>query len=367
MSALMKREHVFLVAVWLLIAIVFVLFAKMILPFITPVAWAVVLAVTWNPLHKALAKRVRPPGLAAALSTAAVALVIVAPATYIGVQVVDEATAVYERFQTGTTSTTIDELATRFDPVIQAWSSKLSGFIDTSSWDFRTIVTGVAGKVNEWVAEHAADTLANVGKVILQFFLMLVTMYYIFKDGLLFKQRLKESIPLSNTRSEELMDHITEVLKAAIFGSLVVAAIQGAIGGLLFLVLGLPSPILWGAVMMFFALIPLLGAFVVYIPAAVVLLIDGSYIKAIVLLVAGIGIVSQIDNFLRPLLMAGRTKIHPLLLFFAILGGVSAFGFVGLVVGPVIAALFVVILDVYRQEVGETIGAKPLGSPPANG
>ena len=191
---------------------------------------------------------------------------------------------------------------------------------------------------------------------------MLVSMYYIFKDGELFKDRLKEAIPLSNKHSEDIMAHVTEVLKAAIFGSLVVAAIQGAIGGMLFLVLGLPSPILWGAVMMFFALIPLLGAFVVYIPAAFVLIADGSYIKAVILLVAGVGIVSQIDNLLRPLLMAGRTKIHPFLLFFAILGGISTFGFVGLVAGPVIAALFVVILNVYRREVGDTIGAKPAGS-----
>lgn len=362
MAPMMKRESVFLVAVWLCIAVVLALFGKMILPFITSAAWAVVLAVTWHPLHRALAKRIRPPGLAAAMSTAAVALVIIAPSTYVGVLIIDEAKAAYEHFQGGASSTTIDELATRFDPVIQAWSSKLSGFIDTSGWDFRAMVTGIAAKVNEWAAKHAATTLANVGKVILQFFLMLVTIYYIFKDGVLFKQRLIESIPLSNARSEELMHHITEVLKSAIFGSLVVAAIQGGLGALLFLVLGLPSPILWGAVMMFFALIPLLGAFVVYIPAALVLLMDGSYIKAVILLAAGIGIVSQIDNFLRPMLMAGRTKIHPLLLFFSILGGVSAFGFVGLVAGPVIAALVVVILDVYRREVGETIGSKPAGA-----
>lgn len=362
MPPLMKRENVFLVAVWLSIAVVFFLFGKMILPFVAPIAWAVVLAVTWNPLHRALAKKVRHPGLAAALSTMAVALVIIAPAAYIGVLLVDEAKTVYERFTVGQSSTTIDELATRFDPIIQTWGAKLSGFVDVSGWDFRTIVTNIAGKVNGWVAKYAASMLANIGKVTLQFFLMLVSIYYIFKDGELFKERLKEAIPLSNNRSEDLMAHITEVMKSAIFGTLVVAAIQGAIGGVLFLVLGLPSPILWGAVMMFFALIPLLGAFVVYIPAAIVLLVGGSYVKATILLVAGVGVVSQIDNFLRPLLMAGRTKIHPALLFFAILGGVSAFGFVGLVAGPVIAALLVVILDVYRQEVGSTIGARPAGA-----
>ncbi len=362
----MKREHVFLVAVWFSIAVVFVLFGKLILPFIVPMAWAVILAIMWSPVHRTLSKRVRPPGLAAALSTLAVALVIIAPATYISVLLVQEATGVYEKFSAESVSATMDELGTRIDPIIRSWGQRLSGFVDLSSWDFRTIVTRVAGKANDWAGKYASSMATNIGKVILQFFLMLVTIYYFFKDGQVFKKALTESIPLSNSRSDELMAQITGVIKSAIFGSLVVAAIQGAIGGLLFAILGLPSPILWGGVMMFFALIPLLGAFVVYIPAALVLFTDGSPVKAGILLVVGIGVVSQIDNILRPLLMAGRTNLHPLLLFFSILGGVSAFGPVGLVAGPVIAALFVVILDVYRSEVGGAAAAKPTGSSDKN-
>lgn len=358
----MKRENVFLVAVWLSISVVFILFYKMIVPFVAPIAWAIVLVVSWNPIHRQLAEKVRPRGIAAAISTVTVALVILAPAAYIGTTLIREASGLYEHFQTGAASRVMDELSTRFDPVIHSWGSKLSGFIDVSGWSFRSLLTDIAARVNEWAVRHSAAMLANMGRVTLQFFLMLVTIYYLFKDGAVFKDRLKEAIPLSNKRSEELMAHMTEVLRSAIFGTLVVAAIQGAIGGLLFLILGLPSPILWGAVMAFFALIPVLGAFVVYIPAALILLAEGDYVKAVILLVAGVGIVSQIDNFLRPLLMAGRTKIHPLLLFFAILGGVSAFGFVGLVAGPVVAALMVVILDVYRQEVGDPIGGRPAGS-----
>jgi len=104
-----------------------------------------------------------------------------------------------------------------------------------------------------------------------------------------------------------------------------------------------------GTVMAFFALIPFLGAFVVYLPAAIWLVIAGSYIKATILVVFGVAIVSQIDNFLKPLLISGRTQLHPLLLFFSILGGIQVFGFLGVVLGPVVAAVFVGVFDLYRH------------------
>lgn len=344
-----KREWVFLAALLAFIVCVFVLFYKLIVPFFAPIAWAVIFVVTCNPAHQWLAARVRPRGLAAFISTTAVALLILGPAIWLIMTLVGEARNLYDWIQTGEwTSQAIKDLAARIDPIILELNHRLSGFVDLSKWDFQSVALSFIGKLSKWIVDNTSSGLANVGKVALQFLMMLLTMYYLFKDGASLFENVKSAIPLPGKRPGEMLSHVTDVVRATIYGGLVVAAIQGTLGGLLFWILGLPSPVLWGAVMAFFALIPLLGAFVVYIPAAIVLFAGGFYIKAIVLIAVGIGLVSQIDNILRPMLISGKTQMHPLLLFFSIAGGVSVFGLLGLVLGPVIAALFIALLEVYR-------------------
>lgn len=344
-----KREWVFLAALLAFIVCVFVLFYKLMVPFFAPIAWAVIFVVTCNPAHQWLAARVHPRGLAAFISTSAIAILILAPSIWLIMTLVGEARHLYDWIQSGEwTSQAINDLAARIDPIIQELNYRLSGFVDLSKWDFQSVALSFIGKLSKWIVDNTSSGLANVGKVALQFLMMLLTMYYLFKDGASLFENVKSAIPLPGKRPGEMLSHVTDVVRATIYGGLVVAAIQGTLGGLLFWILGLPSPVLWGAVMAFFALIPLLGAFVVYIPAAIVLFAGGFYIKAIILLAVGIGLVSQIDNILRPMLISGRTQMHPLLLFFSIAGGVSVFGLLGLVLGPVIAALFIALLEVYR-------------------
>jgi len=132
------------------------------------------------------------------------------------------------------------------------------------------------------------------------------------------------------------------------YGGVAVALMQGMLGGVLFAIMGISSPVFWGAVMAFLSLLPFVGAFIVYVPAGIVLMLTGSMIKGIIVIAVGIGILSQIDNFVRPMLISGRTSIHPLLLFFSILGGISLFGLLGLVVGPIVAACLVILLKVFE-------------------
>lgn len=351
MPELIRREYIFAAALFALIVGVFVLFFKLIIPFFAPIAWAVIFVVTVHPAHRRLQHLVRSRGLAAFLSTVAVAILILGPATYLIITLLGEAGRLYQWLQVNWASQTISVLAERVDPIIRTLQERLQGVIDLSKVDFQTIALNFVGKVTNIIAVRGTATLADIGKVALQFLMMLLTMYYLFKDGSLLFEKVRQAVPLPEDRSGSMLNHIADVVRATIYGGLVVAAIQGTLGGLLFLILGLPSPVLWGSVMGFFALIPLLGAFVVYIPAALILFASGAYIKAFILLAVGIGVVSQIDNVLRPLLISGRTQLHPLLLFFAIAGGVSVFGLLGLVLGPVAAALFIGIFEVYRMAI----------------
>jgi predicted PurR-regulated permease PerM len=140
------------------------------------------------------------------------------------------------------------------------------------------------------------------------------------------------------------------VLYASVFSGLVVAAVQGAIGGILFWVLGIGAPVLWGIVMAFLSLLPVLGAWMVWVPAAIYLVAVGSYIKAAILLGVGVVVISMIDNVLRPILLSGRAQMNGLLVFISILGGIAAFGLLGIVLGPILVALGSAVLEFYTAE-----------------
>jgi predicted PurR-regulated permease PerM len=139
------------------------------------------------------------------------------------------------------------------------------------------------------------------------------------------------------------------VIAASVYGVLVIAVIQGILGGLAFWALGLPSPLLWGVVMIFLSMIPMAGSFVVWVPAAGYLGLSGHWGKALILAVWGTFVIGTVDNFLRPKLVGERTKLHELFIFFSVLGGLQVFGVIGLVLGPVIVAVTIALLDVLRQ------------------
>jgi len=177
--------------------------------------------------------------------------------------------------------------------------------------------------------------------------LTLFTMYYFFIDGERLVAKVKRLIPLSDAdQVESIFAQLHSITHATMFGGTMVALLQGFIGGVLFAAVGIGSPVFWGALMAFLAIIPFVGASIVYIPAGIILILGGSWIKGIVVLAVGGVIISQIDNVVRPLLISKGAQIHPLLLFFAIMGGISLFGILGLVVGPLIAAVFMTLLHI---------------------
>jgi predicted PurR-regulated permease PerM len=141
-------------------------------------------------------------------------------------------------------------------------------------------------------------------------------------------------------------------------GGVVVALLQGVLGGALFAIMGISSPIFWGAIMAFLAIIPIVGASIVYIPAGIILIIGGSYVKGIIVIAIGSLVISQTDQVVRPLLISGRAEMHPLLLFFSIMGGIMLFGLLGLVMGPIIAAVFVTVIKDIEEKLHSNDGAK---------
>jgi predicted PurR-regulated permease PerM len=311
-------------------------------PFIGVLLWAVVLVVVFYPAHRRLVAFTGSPTGAAALSTLLVIVTILLPVVAVTVAVVRELRGAMELAEGG-----ISRLMDL--PILQPALQWLGQYVDVDAWRSTRYA---AERLQRWSAAIAGPTLLFVGGVlsgVVQTLLVIFTMFYFFRDAESLRRALYDIVPLEYEQSHEIMVRTQEVIGATIYGVLAISAIQGTLGGFIFAILGIPSPLIWGVVMFLMSMIPMAGAFVVWVPAALYLLLIGSYIKALVLVAWGVVVIGSIDNFLSPRLVGRRARLHELLIFFSVLGGLQVFGVLGLVLGPVLAAITLALIEVVRQ------------------
>jgi hypothetical protein len=199
------------------------------------------------------------------------------------------------------------------------------------------------------LANRTVGVVGGVLSAVVQTLLVVFTMFYLFRDGDAIRYAAYDVLPLDRSQASDIVTRTREVVAATVYGVLVISGIQGSLGGMVFWALGLPSPLLWGVVMFFLSMIPMAGAFLVWAPAAVYLAFSGAWAKAIFLTAWGVLVVGSIDNFLSPLLVGKRTRLHELLIFFSVLGGLQVFGVLGLVLGPVTVAITLALFEVVRE------------------
>ena len=225
-----------------------------------------------------------------------------------------------------------------------------------------TVVGWIEREVN--ISQQIEQAAANVLKmakgflsgsiyVVTGLLITLFLLFYFFRDQDTIVGGLRKALPLSPRETDDVFRNVSDTIYAIVYGSLFLALVQGTLGGLMFWILGLPSPLLWGAVMAVLAVLPVLGAAIVWVPAAIYLAITGSWEKALILTAWGAIAVGLIDNLLYPLIVKGRLRLHTVPVFISILGGLLAFGAVGLVLGPVVLALAVALGDVWRRRMAQ--------------
>ncbi len=328
-------------------------------PFFIPIAWAAIFAILFSPVNRRTQKIIPQPEIRATLLTILVILILVIPTVLLGILLVAEVVSTYELVQNWFRSGAYDQVLQFFQrPFIMDIRDQLDDFIDFQSIDLYSVVSSVMQRLSRFAVSQATDIVQNFSRTLFSFILMVFTLFFFFRDGSRIVEFIRGIIPLSDRRRQEIVDQFSEVITATVLGDLVVALLQGFLGGVAFAVLGLPSPVFWGALMAFLSILPVVGAPLIYMPAGLVLLLQNEYVRGIILLIWGSIVVSQIDNFLRPILISGRTKLHTLVLFFSILGGLYVFGFLGIIAGPMIAALLFTILRMYREKVVESEGVK---------
>lgn len=313
-------------------------------PFLLVLLWAVVLAVVFAPAHQRITARVASPTIAAAVSTLLVVVTILGPVTFITIAVVNEArnaAAALGAHQ----GPWLDPQSPIAGPMLR-WLAQYVDVQQLQSPDF------VREKLQTFSASLALGTLGLVGGVlaaIVQVFLVVFTLFYLFRDGRAISTALFDLVPLEEAQMNGVVARTRDVIAGSVYGVVMISAIQGALGCFIFWALGLPSALLWGVVMFFLSMIPSAGAFLVWAPAAIYLAVSGAWVKAIVLAVWGVLVVGAIDNVLSPRLVGKRTSMHELLIFFAVLGGIQAFGVLGVVLGPVVIAITQALMEIVRE------------------
>jgi len=344
----MKREHL-LVALFLLITGAFVyLFYRIIIPFFVPICWAAVLVILFFPLYDKVRTKVKSKRLASMLLCLFIVVLIIGPITYLFAALVKEAADAVAKVNAMYKDGQLDKFLAIDLPWVNAIKAKLSQYYDLSQINLDQLIKDSMNKVSGAILNQTSWLIANATKGVFYFILMIFTMYYFFKDGEGIIRQLKRLMPIPPVQVELMFNQLRDVIQATMYGGVVVALIQGLLGGTLFAVMGISSAVFWGAIMAFLSIIPFLGAFIIYVPAGIILIAGGSYIKGIVVIAVGIIVISQIDNVLRPFLISGRTAMHPLMLFFAIMGGIALLGLLGVVVGPMIAAVFITLLKIFE-------------------
>lgn len=244
------------------------------------------------------------------------------------------------------------------NPNIKIVVNKVLSLFNISEGDFQK---AIAGSISQLVKESLGiikSGIGNVASAALDFVFMLFSTFFLLDDGLAFLEKISNYMPFSNKQREKLIKQVRDIIISTIYGGVTVAIAQGLIGGIALSILGVPSAVVWGLAMFIASFIPLLGTFAVWGPAALYLLLQGFYLKSIILILIGVFGISMADNILRPMIIKGKTRMPTLAIFFSILGGIKFFGFIGFIMGPLVLASFISVVEIFRYTEEERAAEK---------
>jgi predicted PurR-regulated permease PerM len=338
----------------LMIIAVSLAFLWILLPFYGAVLWGTITAILFVPLHRRLLESMKQRRNLAAISTVMIIIVIVIlPMALIGASLTQEALGFYGRVQSGELN--LVRFFQQVQDILPAWvTNLLDRFGLASLGAVQEKLTTALMKGSQYVATQALNIGQSTFDFVVSLFVMLYLLFFLLRDEDALSKRIRDAIPLPAEQQKALLLKFTTVIRATVKGDMLVALLQGTLGGLIFWFLGIGAPLLWGVVMAFFSLVPAIGAGLIWIPVAVYLLATGAIWQGMVLIAFGALVIGLVDNFLRPILVGKDTKMPDYVVLISTLGGIATFGLNGFVIGPVIAAMFIAAWDIFsasRQSV----------------
>jgi predicted PurR-regulated permease PerM len=311
-------------------------------PFLMPLGWAAVFAVIFYSLNKRLEQR-WGRNLSAALSTAGVTLILIVPALLLMTLFVREGIDATRDLQASMA-------AGEYGGFNRAWGWIAAHVAAQPDVNLPGLVRQGASRLGGYLASELGAVLRNIALFLFELVVMLFALFYFLRDGAAIMRRIRLFLPFEEAVREKMLAEARDLIFASVTTSLVIAAVQGIICGGAFAIVGVGSPLFWGVVMAFLSLLPVVGAWPVWILAAIWLFSTGHAARALLLVGVCGGLGSTIDNILRPVLLGGRSSLNGLLVFISVLGGIAVFGALGVVLGPIVVATAVGVLDVYSEK-----------------
>lgn len=348
-------SHYFLIG----LLIVTIFFCYLIIePYLNPIILAFILSIVFFSIHEKIEKVIRgKKNLAAFLSCMLLTFVVIIPVVFMLILIIQQGVksfnAIYQWLATGgienaLTTPFIIKIKTFCEPYFPE-VQKLFSHLDLKNLELRTVLLKFSSLAGQILISQSGNIIGNISALIFDFSLMIFVFFFAIRNHNQIFKTVFHLIPLSTSYEEKILNKIKAVSKSVILGTFVTAIAQGIAGGIAFSIVGIPA-LFWGTIMAFASLIPLVGTAIIWVPAAIFLIISKSFGYGIFLSIWCIVIMGMIDNFVRPLFMKGSANMSTVLIFFALLGGIQYFGLIGLLYGPLIFGLAVVLLYLYSQE-----------------
>ncbi|WP_186046882.1 AI-2E family transporter [Burkholderia gladioli] len=333
----------------LLLAIVTIGFCWILLPFFGAIFWGTILAILFQPVQRWFATHFgKRRNLAALVTLSLIVLIVILPLSFVAGTLVQEIAFAYQQIKaaqpnmTGWLQEIVHALPASLQRILHSY-----GLTDIAG--IQKKLTDGAAAISQFVAAQAFSIGQNTFQFIVSFGIMLYLVFFLLRDGGEIGRRVRRALPLDEDHKQLLLTKFTTVVRATVKGNIAVAIVQGALGGLIFWILGIEGVLLWGALMAFLSLLPAIGAGLVWAPAAVYFAVTGQIWKCVILVAFCVGVIGLVDNLLRPILVGKDTKMPDWVVLISTLGGMALFGINGFVIGPLVAALFMASWDIFAR------------------
>ena len=342
--------------IFTLIFIVLILLSFLIIkPVLTAVLTGIIFSYIFYPLYSRINKKILNKNISSLITSLLVILIITLPLFFILNTISKEAYTTYllsrQKLASGQFLTTCESVDNPICEITNYVANKIND--PQIKYNIDTTIKNATNKIRESIL----DIVLSIPIFLLNMFIVLFVMFFLFKDGKILVNKAGRILPLKDKYRKHIFKKLNDMTHAVIYGSIVIAIIQGTLGGIGFLIFGLPSPLLLGIVMIFAALIPYIGCSIIWFPASLILIFSGYtnmettlVIKGILLMLYGVFIISTVDNILRPKIIGSRGGLHPVLVLLGVVGGIQFLGFIGIIIGPIILAMLVTFIGIYEEE-----------------
>jgi predicted PurR-regulated permease PerM len=332
-----------------LLVVLTVAFFGVLRGFFQPIFWAAITGIVFLPVQRWVERRlVGRPSTAALVTLVIILFSVLVPTILVAGAVAEQGLQLYQNLEAGDIrpGMLLLHLEERLPTEVVALLDRL-GIVPGT---IEQRISEAAVQASGFIAGMAVSVGQNVGRFAALFFIMLYLLFFVLRDGERLLDKIIWAMPLGDDRERDLFGKFSEVGRATIKGTLVVGAVHGTLGGIMFAILGIQGAVFWGVVMIFLSILPAVGAAIVWLPASIILLVGGSWVRGLILLIFGAVVISLVDNVLRPLLVGRDTKMPDWLILLSTLGGLTTFGISGFVIGPIIAGMFLSIWEMFGEQ-----------------